>query len=173
MITLTKDKYLSESEVDDLMRVLKLMRLRSHRDSLLIELALYSGIREGELLTLTKADLDPSERTVFVREPEKGSSKREIPLPKDLFERLWSYAQTTDERIFPITTARVRQVWGSVRLVPKKFHSLRHSFARRVYANTKDIRLVQYLLGHRSISSTLVYTSIDYEASATRKAMGI
>jgi len=41
--------------------------------------------------------------------------------------------------------------------VPYRFHSLRHTFAMRVYARTKDLLLVKKLLGHRSINSTLVY----------------
>ncbi len=173
MNTLTKDKYLSEQETQELFRILELIRPRNTRDVLLIELALTCGAREGELVKLTREDLDQHKKSVFISQPGKGSNKREIPLPNALFDRLWSYAEKINGPIFPISTSRVRQVWGDIRPVKKSFHKLRHTFARNLYARTKDIRLVQMALGHRSITNTMIYTAIDYEADQMRKAMGL
>lgn len=173
MNTLTKDKYLSQEEILELNRVLNLIRQNNQRDVLLIELALNCGARQEELLTITRSDLDRTQRSVFIANPGKGSSKREIPLPDDLFKRLWDYSEMINGPIFPISTSRVRQLWSDIRPFKKKFHSLRHSFGRNMYAKTRDIRLVQYFLGHRSITNTQIYLSIDYDAETTRRAIGL
>lgn len=167
---LTSDKYLDQDEVIELIQSLSLIKVR---DRLLIELALYSGARESELLSIDSTDLNKKKRSVFIKQPLKGSNQREIPLPDEFFSRLLNYSLTNQGLLFPISDSRVRQIWMSIRPVKKKFHSLRHTFGRRIYSLTKDIRRVQVLLGHKSIASTGIYTEVDYEVDENRKAMGL
>ena len=122
-----------------------------------------------ELLNLRKADLDPEERTVFIR-GLKGSSDREIPLKSQLFDQIWREAQKTEgELIFPISYNRLRQIWQLYRPVHKKFHCLRHTFAIQLYKKTKDVRLLQMALGHRNIVNTMIYADYVYSREELRK----
>jgi len=75
----------------------------------------------------------------------------------------------TDQKIFPITYNRYRQIWEMYRPTHKKLHSLRHTFAIELYKKTKDIRLVQFALGHRNITNTMIYADYVYSQQELRK----
>ena len=167
---LNKNKYLIDPEVERLERTLESDHLAEARDVLMLQLALKTGARATELLGLRHVDLNVYDNTVFIR-GIKGSNDREIPLKKEIFERLISYASTVprNENLFPIGYHRLRQIWDWYRPVPKKFHSLRHTFAIRLYQKTKDIRLVQVALGHRNITNTMVYADYVYSQTELRK----
>lgn len=168
---LNKNKYLIDPEVERLERTLaKEIQPESARDVLLLELALRTGARATELLDLRHVDINLYDGTLFIR-GIKGSNDRELPLPKPLFERLVAYAQIADrnEGLFPIGYHRLRQIWDWYRPAPKKFHSLRHTFAIRLYRKTKDIRLVQVALGHRNITNTMIYADYVYSQQELKK----
>ncbi len=167
---LNKNKYLLDPEVEKLERTLARNRHEHARDVLLIELALRTGARASELLELRHVDLNTYDQTLFIR-GLKGSNDRELPLAPELFERLEAYSRTVphDEPLFPISYHRLRQIWDWYRPVPKKFHSLRHTFAIRLYRKTKDIRLVQVALGHRNITNTMIYADYFYSQQELRK----
>ncbi len=167
---LNKNKYLIEPEVERLERVLDSDQKDEPRDVLLLQLALKTGARATEILQLRHVDLNSYDKTIFFR-GIKGSNDREIPIRKEMFERLMNYAASTpkSENLFPIGYHRLRQIWGWYRPVPKKFHSLRHTFAIRLYQKTKDLRLVQVALGHRNITNTMIYADYVYSQSELRK----
>lgn len=167
---LNKNKYLIDPEIDRLERTLANSQIDAPRDTLILELALRTGARASELLNLRHADLNAYDQSVFIR-GIKGSNDRELPLAPRLFERLHHYSQTADRKseLFPIGYHRLRQVWDWYRPVPKKFHSLRHTFAIRLYRKTKDIRLVQVALGHRNITNTMVYADYVYSQQELKK----
>jgi len=71
--------------------------------------------------------------------------------------------------LFPISYHRLYQIWHQYRPVAKKFHSLRHTFAIRLYRKTKDLRLVQVALGHRNITNTMIYADYIYSQQELRK----
>ena len=133
-------------------------------------LALRTGARAQELLNLTVADLNHHDQTVFLH-GIKGSNDRELPLEPALFARLAAFTEerSSSESIFPIGYHRLRQIWDWYRPVPKKFHSLRHTFAIRLYRKTKDIRLLQVALGHRNITNTMIYADYAYSQEELRK----
>ncbi len=167
---LNKNKYLIEPEVDRLERILDADAKLEVRDVLLLQLALKTGARATEILGLRQVDLNSYDQTVFIR-GIKGSSDRELPIRKDIFERLLTYASVLprDQDLFPIGYHRLRQIWDWYRPVPKKFHSLRHTFAIRLYRKTKDLRLVQVALGHRNITNTMIYADYVYSQSELKK----
>jgi len=171
---LNKNKYLLEPEVDQLEATLA-SGLTSGlggepRNALILSLALRTGGRASEVLGLRHADLNTYDSTVFIR-GIKGSNDREIPLPAVLFSKLLVYSQTVprDEALFDIGYHRLRQIWDWYRPAPKKFHSLRHTFAIRLYRKTKDIRLVQVALGHRNITNTMIYADYIYSQQELKK----
>jgi integrase len=167
--SLNKTKYLLEPEAKNLEDILVKFSSQEPRDTLLIELALKTGARAQELLNIKRVDLNGYDETVLIR-GLKGSSDREIPLARPLFQRLMTYAATSDsEKIFDITYNRFRDIWVNYRPVAKKLHSLRHTFAIRLFRKTKDLRLVQMALGHRNITNTMVYADYVYSQSELRK----
>ena len=167
---LNKNKYLLDPEVQYLENTLKRSLDDDPRDAFAILLALRTGARAQELLNLCKSDLNMYDRTVFIR-GIKGSNDRELPLPKDIFEGLWKWSGPLKghESLFPIGYHRLRQIWDWYRPVPKKFHSLRHTFAIRLYRKTRDLRLVQVALGHRNITNTMIYADYVYSQQELRK----
>jgi integrase len=166
---LNKTKYLLEPEVERLEEILFRFQSVSERDCLLLELALNTGARAQELLNITKLDLDLYHRTVLIR-GLKGSNDRELPLRTDLFDRLWRHSERQVESVlFNFTYNRFRQIWDQFRPVPKKLHSLRHTFAIRLYKRTRDLRLVQVALGHRNIANTMVYADYVYSQDELRR----
>lgn len=166
---LNKNKYLIEPELEHLENLLARFVDTKERDCLLITLALKTGARAQELLNIRKVDLNSFDQTVFIR-GLKGSNDRELPLASPLFDRLNRFAskQSTD-RIFNISYNRFRQIWDQYRPTPKKLHALRHTFAIRLYKKTRDLRLVQVALGHRSITNTMIYADYIYTQDELRK----
>ena len=177
---LNKNKYLLEPEIDHLESLLDRTPPfgkadgTTERDVLMLWVALLTGARATEVLNLLKSDLNTFDKSIFLR-GIKGSNDREIPLPTSRFDRLYRYARNCDvgletqTRLFPIGYHRLRQIWDFYRPVDKKFHCLRHTFAIRLYRKTKDLRLVQVALGHRSISNTMIYADYVYSQQELRK----
>lgn len=163
--SLNQTKYLLPFEVERLRSILQSFQSKDVRNCLLIELGLSTGARATELLNLQLSDLNEADESVFIH-GIKGSNDREIPLKSDLFRRLRSLGT---QRLFPITYPRLYQIWDLYRPVPKKFHSLRHTFAIELYTRTKDIRLLQVALGHRNITNTMIYADYLYSKQELRR----
>ena len=164
---LNKSKYLLDPEYERLIYILKSFLHKDHRNCILFFLALNTGARAQELLNLEKKDFDSYEETVFIR-GLKGSNDRELPLPSWLFREV-QHLFALEERIFPFTYNRLLQIWQLYRPVHKKFHSLRHTFAIRLYKKTRDLRLVQVALGHRNITNTMIYADYIYSQQELRR----
>jgi integrase/recombinase XerC len=153
------------------------------RDRALWELMYSSGLRLSEVVNLNLAELDlPSG---IVRVTGKGKKVRDVPVGAKACEvlRVWlsSRQQVTDKdepAVFVTRNgerltgraiqARLRQ-W-SVKQgmeVPVHPHMLRHSFASHVLESSGDLRAVQEMLGHANISTTQIYTHLDFQHLAS------
>lgn len=166
---LNKNKYLLPDELSRLRKIIESFREQDRRNTLILEMALQTGARAQELLNLKRSDLIGADETVFIR-GIKGSNDREIPLPSPLFERLNRYqGQLQGQDLFDISYQRLYQIWDLYRPVPKKFHSLRHTFAIELYKRTRDIRLLQVALGHRNIANTMVYADYLFSKEELRR----
>lgn len=167
--TLNKNKYLLPQELEHFERLLNQHLDSDPRNCLALFLALKTGGRAQEILNLKKSNLNPYEESVLIH-GLKGSNDREIPLHSPLFKKLMKYANgLSGDDLFPITYNRFRQIWDLYRPVPKKLHSLRHTFAIQLYKKTKDIRLVQVALGHRNVMNTMIYADYVYSQTELRK----
>lgn len=168
---MSAQKYLVDEEFDEVERILEKYIDQDERNCLMIWMALKCGGRATELLNLTKQSLSKTRRSVYLV-GLKGSKDREVFLHKTFFTRLynWSLKQPED-RLFPISYERLHQIWGQYRPVKKKFHALRHTFAIQVLKKTKDIKLVQVLLGHRDMKSTMIYLDYLHDEDEKRKAI--
>ena len=166
---LNKNKYLLPPEADRLRLLIGDFLGSDPRNCFMLALALRTGARAQEVLNLQKADLNTYDQSIFIR-GIKGSNDREIPLEARFFEMLHRFSEPlTTPRLFPIGYHRLHQIWELYRPVPKKFHSLRHTFAIELYQKTKDLRLVQVALGHRNITNTMVYADYVYSQTELRK----
>ena len=151
------------------------------RDAAMFELLYSSGLRLGELVALDVAD-DPSQGEVTVT--GKGSKKRTVPVGAKARAALKAWMAVRAEVAHPdekalFVGARGRRiapahVWARLKLWAKRRglagnvhpHVLRHSFATHMLQSSQDLRAVQELLGHSSISTTQVYTHLDFQALA-------
>jgi integrase len=164
---LNRNKYLNDPEYERLTHILDSFVSRDPRNCLLISLALQTGARAQELLNLSAADLNAHDESVFIK-GIKGGNDRELPLRPAFFNQLRS-ALPAEGLLFPISYHRLYQIWHQYRPVAKKFHSLRHTFAIRLYRKTKDLRLIQVALGHRNITNTMIYADYLYSQQELRK----
>ncbi len=149
------------------------------RDRALMELAYSSGLRLAELVGLDLTDLDLGDRTVRVH--GKGAKTRVLPVGRPAIAalRAWLAARTTFARVGEraVFTGRggarigARAVQQRVAYWARRQglgvhahpHLFRHSFATHLLESSRDLRGVQELLGHADISTTQVYTHLDFQ----------
>lgn len=168
--SLNKDKYLLDDELKRLDEILDHFEVKDLRNVVLLKLALATGARANELLNIRVKDLDKNENSVYIF-GIKGSNDRELPLRKSLFQSLLklSAERNPEDKVFGISYPRLIQIWQMYRPTHKKFHSLRHTFAIRLYKKSRDIRLLQVALGHRNIANTMIYADYVYSQQELRK----
>jgi integrase/recombinase XerC len=154
------------------------------RDAAMFELLYSSGLRLGELIALDVDDgrLDLAQGEVTVT--GKGSKTRTVPVGAKARDALKSWMSNRAQLAAPgeralfvggrgrriaatVVNSRLR-AWARRRGLNQRVHPhmLRHSFASHVLQSSQDLRAVQELLGHASISTTQVYTHLDFQALA-------
>lgn len=142
--------------------------------------ALHTGLRKGELLTLTWRQVDLRHRLVTVEaETAKGHRTRAVPLSQTLTAALQPHQGAHDAAVFLNTKGRpyrhIERVFQMAVIragIPYlRFHDLRHTFASRLVQAGVHLRTVQDLLGHRSIVHTQRYAHLSPEQ--TRQAVAI
>lgn len=151
------------------------------RDKAMFELFYSSGLRLAELVSLDAADAPRLLRDREVTVTGKGSRTRTVPVGARAAEALdaWLGARAghaaADEsalfvgargrRIDPTVVQRALKRWAARAGLTERVHPhvLRHSFASHVLQSSGDLRAVQEMLGHASISTTQVYTHLDFQ----------
>jgi len=145
------------------------------RDAAILELFYSSGLRLAELAALDVKELDPIGETVRVM--GKGSRERIVPVGGLALEALSRYRHQAKVQSGPLFLNKSRKRLGhrSIWLLLKKYvreaglpatlspHKLRHSFATHLLDNGADLRSVQSLLGHASLTTTQIYTHVTTE----------
>jgi integrase/recombinase XerD len=171
-------KALSLAEIEKLLRPLTLETPASLCDQAVLELAYASGLRLGELRTVRLEQLQLE--AGFLQVIGKGNKERVVPLGRKAVAALDRYLEAGRPKLVkPKTPAsvfltkrgtpfsavtlwlriknRVRHAGISRNVTP---HMLRHSFATHLLENGADLRVIQELLGHASISTTEIYTHV-------------
>jgi integrase/recombinase XerC len=148
------------------------------RDKAIFELFYSSGLRLSELTSLTPNDIDFSDATVRVI--GKGSKTRIVPVGSHALRAIteWLKQRATfmvdgnalfvsraGRRLTPRAIQYRMKSWAlklglNIELYP---HKLRHSFASHLLQSSGDLRAVQEMLGHASISTTQIYTHLDFQ----------
>jgi site-specific recombinase XerD len=136
------------------------------RNRALLELVYSAGLRSREAVDLDLADVDFEQESVRVR--GKGNKERVVPLGEEAAYRLRIYLDDArpglvngaEDALF--LSARGRRLDTSTirRLLPHP-HRLRHAFATHLLEGGADLRVIQELLGHSSLSTTQTYSHVD------------
>lgn len=151
----------------------------SARDAAMMELTYSSGLRVSELVNVNLLDLDLADHSLQVT--GKGNKQRLLPIGRKALEAIDTWLQYRSELANISENALfvskrgsrlgVRSVqqrlghWGRYLGVQGKVHPhrLRHSFASHMLESSGDLRAVQELLGHEDISTTQIYTHLDFQ----------
>ena len=166
-----KDSKLPEVLTKD--EVKKMIASADNQKSRLIISLLYStGLRVSELVNLKVEDVNFAEKTGWVRHG-KGAKDRLFVLSENVAREIESYAREREQKyIFskeePLTTRNIQKIIKGTKIragISKRVtpHTLRHSFATHLLEQGTDIRLIQTMLGHSSLSTTQVYTHVSSE----------
>lgn len=176
-------EFLSREELDRLFKAITGTNIRNLRDTAMIETLYSTGLRVSELISLDIKQVDLKRKEFMVR--GKGRKNRIVFLSKRAAEKISDYLAKRNDNFAPLfinhsknvannildgekrrlTRASVENVVRQYALkagIIKKVtpHTLRHSFATELLINGADIRSVQEMLGHSSITTTQIYTHI-------------
>jgi site-specific recombinase XerD len=136
------------------------------RNRTLVELVYSAGLRSQEAVDLDLADVDFDQELVHVR--GKGGKERVVPLGEEASHRLAVYlrearpqlARGAENALFLSVRGRRLDTSTLRRLLPHP-HRLRHAFATHLLEGGADLRTIQELLGHSSLSTTQMYSHVD------------
>ncbi len=153
------------------------------RDRALLELLYSTGARISEAIGIDVDDLDPADRTVLLR--GKGGKQRIVPVGRPALEAVDVYrvrarpalaakGRGTAALLLNARGARLsrQSAWHALRgaaetaglVADVSPHTLRHCFATHLLAGGADVRTVQELLGHASVTTTQIYTHVTVDA---------
>lgn len=142
--------------------------LRKSRNPLmlpLVKLAILTGMRRGELLSLRNDDIDLASKLIYVRQSKNGKP-RSIPLSQDIAEIIQPLINHDQCLVFPITGNAVRIAFANARkrasLNHIRFHDLRHEAISRLIEKGLTISEVAHLSGHRTLSSLSSYAHSNF-----------
>lgn len=173
--------FMSEEEVENILRNVKIETPAGFRNRVIFELLWVSGMRISELSNLNYENLNLEQNEIKVL--GKGAKERIVLIPDKTKENLKNYMDNVSDLIcktkkapdsplfinyngFRLQNQSIRKALKEVVEkieLPKKItpHIFRHSFATRLLENGADLRIVQELLGHASISNTQIYTHVS------------
>jgi integrase/recombinase XerC len=151
----------------------------SLRDLAVLELLYSSGLRLAELVSIDLVDLDL--KSALLQVTGKGDKTRQVPIGRKAIDALqqWIkirgslakpdepalFVSSRGKRIHPRTIQQRLKQWALKHGASRSIHPhlLRHSFASHMLESSGDLRAVQELLGHADISTTQIYTHLDFQ----------
>ena len=167
---------LSPEEVSKLLNF-KPRNIQDKRDLAIIELIYSSGLRVSEAVSSNLSDFEDNNN--FLRVIGKGSKTRLVPVGRFAQNAIKNWIKerkkilTIDDALFVnlrggrISTRSIQERLKNIALMqglpPVNPHMLRHSFATHLLESSGDLRSIQELLGHSSLSTTQIYTRLDYQ----------
>jgi site-specific recombinase XerD len=183
-------RVLTEEETKRLLQQPNQRYYGPHRDYLYMRLMLKAGLRASEATALRPENVDLMSGKLVVREG-KGAKDRTLWVGEELLGELQEWTgrrnKKTGESEFLLPTSKGTQVATShLRRSVKRYtrdagieevyrvspHTLRHTFATRLYRETSNIRMVQKALGHSDLSTTMIYTHVvDEELEGAMKEL--
>jgi integrase len=170
---MTRERYLTDDELARFMRVVRERRhVHQPRDHALFALLANTGMRPAEVRALTRADChlegpEPWVRVMRLKKQKHVPEFDDLPLSASVAAVLKRHLDTSSEDpIFPIAPKPMRRLFHSYRtdagVDPARLYDLRHTAATRLYVTTRDLRLVQSVLGHEKPDMTAIYVHVPH-----------
>jgi integrase/recombinase XerD len=171
---------LSQDEIDALIDAIDLSHPQGERNRTIFETIYSCGLRVSEAITLKNSDLFFEEG--FIRVLGKGNKERYVPIHENAQRYITIYQKAIRNHIFPqkgfedtlflnrrgkgLSRQMIFMILKDLAIkidLKKKIspHTLRHSFATHLLQNGADLRAIQQMLGHESITTTEVYVHVD------------
>jgi integrase/recombinase XerD len=171
---------LSQDEIDALIDAIDLSHPQGERNRTIFETIYSCGLRVSEAITLKNSDLFFEEG--FIRVLGKGNKERYVPIHENAQRYITMYQKAIRNHIFPqkgfedtlflnrrgkgLSRQMIFMILKDLAIkidLKKKIspHTLRHSFATHLLQNGADLRAIQQMLGHESITTTEVYVHVD------------
>jgi site-specific recombinase XerD len=154
------------AEIDELLELVEGDSPLALRNRALLELLYSAGLRSAEAVSLDLGDVDFDREIVHVR--GKGGKERVVPLGEEAALHVARYLQSgrpalaagANDAVFLSVRGR-RLDTSTVRRLLRHPHRLRHAFATHLLDGGADLRVIQELLGHASLSTTQIYSHVD------------
>jgi site-specific recombinase XerD len=151
---------------------------RARRNTAMIAVFIYAGLRRGELLDLSLEDVDLRNQVLFIRQA-KGAKDRLVPIPDRLLHTLESYAELrrgwagSSSHFFVSAVKDCGFTYAGLKRVRNRivketgvyfyFHQLRHTYATLMLEGGCDIYSLAKMMGHNDIRTTTIYLSASVE----------
>jgi integrase len=164
-------KFLTEEEIGKMLKI-----IANERDKLLFIIYIYTGMRRSEAINLRWEDVNLKDKTIYIKNT-KTKIPRIIPIQNKLYKLLLSYKKNIGKlfNVSPNTiTHRFKKYFRAIGKGNFRVHDLRHTFASQLVMYGADLPTVQALLGHTSITTTMIYThlSVDHMRKIIDHAFG-
>ena len=164
-----RDRRLQAGEEARLMKACAASRARWLAS--IVQIALESGMRLGEIMGLKWSDVDISRQVARLADTKNGTS-REVPLSSIAARILETLPRSIDGQVFPITDEAVKKAFrGAVRradIDDFRFHDLRHEATSRFFEKGLDIMEVAAITGHKTLTMLKRYTHLRAEDLARK-----
>jgi site-specific recombinase XerD len=155
-----------ETEIAALLELVEGESALALRNRALVELLYSGGLRSAEAVGLDLGDVDFEREAVHVR--GKGEKERVVPLGEEAAHHVARYLREARPQLAAgacdalFLSARGKRLdTSTVRRLVRNPHRLRHAFATHLLEGGADLRTIQELLGHSSLSTTQVYSHVD------------
>lgn len=141
-----------------------------------VRFAIRTGLRLSECVNLKWAAIDWGNRCLTVK--GKRDKVATVPLPVDVRDLLWRQRGEDDARVFGVTISGLDTAFGralaKAEITNTRFHDLRHTAATRLLRKTGNLRMVQKMLRHNDITTTVRYAHVlDDELRDAMDAVGV
>jgi integrase/recombinase XerD len=172
--------YMTKSEIDTFLNAIKTYSFKNsvkYRNSLIIKIILYTGIRVSEAINLKTKDINLQDGLYVLQIRGKGNKPRIVLIKKHIIEddlREWLGVKKLNTLTLFCTKdgglmaqayiSRVVEkilMFAGIRKEKNGAHMLRHSFATLLYQKSQDLVLLQEALGHSDINTSRIYTHFD------------
>jgi integrase/recombinase XerD len=172
--------YLTNDEFEQLLISIDLSKPAGERDKAMLEVLFSCGLRVSELIELQKSDVHFNDK--YVRVVGKGQKERLVPIGRKALEQIKRYERAYRDHLTILPTnsdvlflnqrgnpISRNYIFMRIKEITQKSgikknvspHTLRHSFATVMIQAGADLRAVQQMLGHESITTTEIYTHLD------------
>jgi integrase/recombinase XerD len=162
--------YITEKELPAVISKVKMLHPTTSPEKInaIFTVLFYTGLRRDEFLSLKRENIDLERKVISVTGKLKNGEEREIPITdeiKKMIERYYALEPMEEQHAFNLVRGTFLGLFKNLYVGNKKIkpHTFRHSFGRFLARRGINIRYAQKLLGHKQLTSTLIYYDVTDE----------